>query len=246
MHCPKWGFEQEAGEECTRCGVIFARVPPSEHAPVAAIPQDEARPRNTGRPILLAMLLLALVFLFFHMHRTRELTYPPGVLIGSQPQQVVIKNPVPWKKGNRLIYPLARFNLQARVLGKESYRSDAGADISPYDLALGWGPMSDQKVLDRLEIVQGNRRFVIMPIDGVPPLPLGALMASSSNMHILPANPAVGKDIGSLRVGSLVELSGYLVGVRENGQWTWVSSLTRTDSGDGACEVFWVERVQAL
>lgn len=246
MQCPKCGFEQEAGVECARCGVIFAKVPPSELSPAVDIPSDEVRTKTTGQLILLVVLFLVLGFFLFRMHRTRELTYPPGVLINSQPQQVIVKNPVPWKKGNRLIYPLARFSLQARVLGRESYRSDGGADISPYDLALGWGPMSDQKILDRLEIVQGNRRFVIVPVEGAPPLPLGALLANSSNMHILPASPAVTKEIGSLRVGNLVELSGYLVGVRENGQWTWVSSLVRTDSGDGACEVFWVERVQVL
>ena len=27
--------------------------------------------------------------------------------------------------------------------------------------------------------------------------------------------------------------------------WKWASSLSRTDSGDGACEVIWVETVEA-
>jgi hypothetical protein len=75
---------------------------------------------------------------------------------------------------------------------------------------------------------------------------MNILMANSSNMHMLPANARIEKSLRSLRVGELVELSGYLVGVQENGQWTWVSSLSRLDTGDGACEIFWVERVELL
>ena len=38
-------------------------------------------------------------------------------------------------------------------------------------------------------------------------------------------------------------LRGQLV--RADGQdgWHWISSLTRTDTGDGSCEVVWVETV---
>lgn len=241
MECPKCGFEQKAGSECTRCGVIFAKVLP----PATPPPIPSARTGNaTGKLALLLALVLVLAFLIYHVRATRELTYPPGILVNTRPQQAIIKNPVPWKKAERLIFPLAKYNLKARVLGKERYRFDPGADISPIDLALGWGPMSDQKVLDQLEIVQGNRRFVVVPADCNPPLPLGVLMANSANVHILPASPGIERKIDSLRIGSLVELSGYLVGIRERGQWTWVSSLSRTDVGDGACEVFWVDRVE--
>jgi hypothetical protein len=65
-------------------------------------------------------------------------------------------------------------------------------------------------------------------------------------MRMLPANAAVQKTLGSLGIGELAELEGYLVGVRENGQWTRVSSLSRLDTGDEAREVFRVERVGIL
>ena len=38
---------------------------------------------------------------------------------------------------------LASFDIRARVIAVESYRFDRGAALSPVDLALGWGPMSN-------------------------------------------------------------------------------------------------------
>jgi hypothetical protein len=41
-----------------------------------------------------------------------------------------------------------------------------------------------------------------------------------------------------------VTASGYLVDIRGADGFTWSTSLSRTDTGDGACEVFWVERLE--
>ncbi|HEV3148526.1 MAG TPA: hypothetical protein VGZ24_07735, partial [Chthoniobacterales bacterium] len=50
----------------------------------------------------------------------------------------------------------------------------------------------------------------------------------------------------SLRTGSLVHLSGELVEATGPGIGTWRSSLSRTDTGNGACELMWVEKMSAL
>ncbi|MCE5334508.1 MAG: hypothetical protein LLG06_07935 [Desulfobacteraceae bacterium] len=247
--CPKCGFEQPGGTECARCGVIFAKVretvhaSPDEDGPTQSIWSQDAGTRRKFWTLVALLLLLAAVL--GHGLLTREIRYPPGILISSEPQQRIIKNPVAWRKEDRLVIPLARFSLQARVLSRETYRSEPIGDLSPIDLALGWGPMSDQAVLDRLEIAQGNRCFYVMP-QGPPPLPMEVLLANSSNMHMLPSNAEVSKSLDSLRVGELVEMRGFLVGIQENGQWTWVSSLKRNDTGNGACEIFWVEHVSKL
>jgi hypothetical protein len=136
--------------------------------------------------------------------------------------------------------PLAQFKLTARVLSKENYQIDPVADLSPIDLALGWGPMSDQRVLDTMSIAQASRRFGIFPKNGCT-IPMSVLLAHSSNMHMIPANGDIQDILDSVRTGELIELSGYLVGVQEGGRWIWFSSLSRTDWGDGACEIIWVE-----
>jgi hypothetical protein len=175
-----------------------------------------------------------------------DLRHPAGILVSSVPNQINLKDPRPWKKENRIFVPLARFSLRARVLSKERYRFDRTSDISPVDLVLGWGPMSDQGILDHLDIAQGSRRFVLAPLSPPPPLSLYMLMEYCANMHMIPADGETADLLKGVRAGEIIELAGYLVGIQEGGQWVWVSSLSRNDTGDGSCEIIWVEQVRVL
>ena len=59
-------------------------------------------------------------------------------------------------------------------------------------------------------------------------------------MHLIAADKAVAKQISRVRSGQVVKLKGYLVEARRADGFTWTSSLSRTDSGNGACELMWV------
>ncbi len=50
----------------------------------------------------------------------------------------------------------------------------------------------------------------------------------------------------SLRTGELIHLRGLFVEASGPGIGTRRSSLTRTDTGNGACELVWVEELHAL
>ena len=106
--------------------------------------------------------------------------------------------------------------------------------------------MSDQGILDTLDIVQGSRRYMVAPLTPTPPLPISVLMQHSSNMHMIPADDETEERLKNVRAGEIIRLKGYLVGIQEAGQWVWVSSLTRNDTGDGACELVWVQELQTL
>lgn len=81
------------------------------------------------------------------------------------------------------------------------------------------------------------------------PVPQKQAMMMVSNMHIIPANPQIAKQITQVKRGDLVRLKGDLVEVKDK-DLVWTSSLTPTDTGDGACEVFrvssiqWIEKVK--
>jgi hypothetical protein len=45
------------------------------------------------------------------------------------------------------------------VLSKARYRTGRECEISPVDFALGWGCMSNQAVIDKLDISQGGRWY---------------------------------------------------------------------------------------
>lgn len=143
-----------------------------------------------------------------------------------------------------MVQPLADFRIEARVLSRRRYRFDRPAKICPVDLALGWGPMSDDEVLSHLRISQSGRwffwRYQTLPI------PRREIEKSAANMHLIPASPQIARAIKSARTGDIVRFYGHLVEVRGEDGWTWRSSLTRTDTGGGSCEIVFVQGFQIM
>ena len=141
--------------------------------------------------------------------------------------------------GNASLKPLAGFSVEARVLGREDYRLGREADYSPTDLALGWGRMTDDAVLSRLQISQGGRWYRYSWHEA-PPIPVDEIVRSSANMHLIPADDVVAAALRRIERGQRVRIDGWLVEVDAGDGWRWRSSLTRDDSGGGACELVYV------
>lgn len=172
-----------------------------------------------------------------------EVTYPAGVLVKNEPQQKNIQKKS-WQKDDYKITALASFHLKARVLSKESYSFDRESDLSPIDLALGWKLMSDQAVLDKINISQSNRWYHWSTESY--PIPRKLIETESANMHIIPANKEIEDKLDKIIKGNVVEINGYLVFIESNDGWKWKSSLTRNDTGGGSCEVIWVEKLSIM
>jgi len=135
--------------------------------------------------------------------------------------------------------PLAGFSVAARVLGREDYRSDREADYAPLDLALGWGRMREDAVLSRLDMSQGGRWYRYR-WSGEAPLPPEEIVRSSANMHMVPASPEIADALAEIEAGDAVRIDGWLVQIEARDGWRWRSSLSREDTGAGACEVVYV------
>ena len=101
--------------------------------------------------------------------------------------------------------------------------------------------MSDQTVLDQIDISQGGR-FYRWRVKTYP-IPRQQIIEHSANMHMIPANDEVRNDLLAVRVGEIVHIEGYLVVATSEDGAIWKTSLTRKDSGDGACELVWVENI---
>jgi hypothetical protein len=104
--------------------------------------------------------------------------------------------------------------------------------------------MSDSKVLEGLNVYQSDR-FYYFEAKNQWPLPLENVGYYSANMHMIPPSAGVERALRGLKSGNLVRLRGYLVRADGPDGFTWTSSLTRTDAGDGACELVWVESLEA-
>jgi len=174
---------------------------------------------------------------------SRPVSHPPGVLAADDPVQGPLSSVPSLSRAGYEITPLQSFSLEARVLGTERYRFDRGAELAPVDLALGWGPMSDQSVLEHIEISQGGR-FYFWHVARFP-IPRRDIETHSANMHMIPATRDIERRLVAARPGQIVTLRGYLVNVQGKDGFTWQSSLTREDTGAGACELVWVEQFEA-
>ena len=188
-----------------------------------------------------ALVLIALWAL--HEFSTRQVTHSPGELAPDAPLQTDLSQPQPLlHMKDATLEPLAKFALTARVLSREDYQFDDGAVLSPTDLALGWGRMSDSAVLSHIDIHQGVR-FYTWSVREFP-IPRREIETNSANMHMIPANPEVASELKRVRVGDVVTLDGLLVEADRPGGWRWRSSLTRDDTGPGACELVYVENLE--
>ena len=167
-----------------------------------------------------------------------------GVLAAEDPQQAETSASAFPHKGFTL-QPRASYRITARLLSREPYRLGREAELSPLDFALGWGVMSNSSVLDALKISQSNRFFWLRWPDA-PPAPEGELMRHAANTHLIPADAGVARQLAKIRRGQVVQLQGLLVDARAADGWRWQTSLTREDSGAGACELFWVQSVSVV
>lgn len=69
-----------------------------------------------------------------------------------------------------------------------------------------------------------------------------------SNNHLLTSDPTIRKLIESVSIGDQIRLKGKLISYWPEGysELERRSSMTRSDTGNGACEVMWVEEAEIL
>lgn len=147
--------------------------------------------------------------------------------------------------GRFVLTPVAEYRISAVVVSRREYRSGWNAELSPVDLALAWGELTEPGNLRSVRFRQSNRWYFYRYQSGTFGGSFVAL--HSSNHHIIPTGENVARAVKSLRKGDSVTLEGYLVNVDgryRNGTVWWRSSLSRADTGDGACELMLVKRVQ--
>ncbi len=199
------------------------------------------------RLLLLALAAGAAWFYFTRTPAPVVLAAPPPVALQSAseataPVQRNVSPPATFEVNGYEVRTLQAFAIKARVLSVEHYRTGREADLSPIDIAFGWGRMADPAFYDQLSISQGGRWYR-WRYSGKPPLPVREIEASSANMHLIPASREVARALNAVDKGQIVSLRGYLVEARARDGWMWRSSLTREDTGNGSCELVFVQAV---
>jgi len=194
------------------------------------------------RHLLFAILAFVAVCQGYQHWRLRPLHPADGEIAPDDPVQTEVSGLAQTTIGRWKLVPRAHYDITARILSREDYHFDPISDLIPEDLALGWGPMSDNSILRGFDISQGARFYTWRPI-GTLPIARETVIEHSANTHVIPATALVRRELGALRVGQVVRLQGYLVdGNRDDGAYIR-TSMTRADTGAGACEVVLVDEV---
>jgi hypothetical protein len=194
----------------------------------------------------LVTILIVLSLLGWWQSQPATIKLSAGAKAPNIPLQTQLRNDDPFTFKGYQVSPLAGFNLEAKVLSKKRYRADRGAELAPFDLALGWGVMSDQSVVDSLSIRQTGRWYIFRTSNRSFPHTMNLISQSSANMHMVPSNDRIQNALNKIRVGSIAKFSGKLVSISHQDGFRWKSSLTRDDRGDGACELFYVESINVI
>lgn len=194
--------------------------------------------------VIFVVLLVASLYGAWQAWQERKFTAPDGILAADAPLQQNLEAPRRFEANGMSFNERAKYDLTVRLLRKERYRIDSAAAIAPYDLAVGWGPISDTRIIEQLDITQMGRFFYWRMRDPETfPLTVHDLVVNAAHIHAIPANAEVDAQLARLRRGQVMTLHGYLVDVRGPRGFAWNTSLTREDTGDGACEIMWIEAI---
>lgn len=192
---------------------------------------------------------VVVVFLFYQMaSRPRGSAAEMIVDAGKEPAQVMLpENAEPIEitdSGYHFqITPKAEYTISARVLSTERYRTGWQSHLSPVDLALGWNEMSDPNVDEWLSWSQSGRWYFYR-WSGDSPYQGDRIRDQSANVHIIPSNKNLERAVLSIDRNDMIALEGLLVNVdgkKDSSTYWWNTSLSRTDSGDGSCELLYVQ-----
>ena len=148
--------------------------------------------------------------------------------------------------GSFTLTPKAKYKISGRVVSRESYSEGWESDISPVDIAIVWGKLAEPHYDKYISYSQSGRWYFFKTKTECP-LDTTYVTTHSANNHIVPVNENVGRAVKLVKKKDAVVLEGYLVNIQGSYKGrgvAWNTSLSRTDTGNGSCELFYVTRVR--
>ncbi|MDA3846700.1 MAG: hypothetical protein PF505_09195 [Vallitaleaceae bacterium] len=136
----------------------------------------------------------------------------------------------------------ASYSALCGVKGVKKYTSDGASVLSPRDFVLTWGDLNAADVDDEISYSQSNRWYYYR-YTGDSYVSSDYIGEHSANTHVIPENVVIERRLKKVGKNDLILIEGYLAVVHfDNGDWS--SSDTRTDKGNGACEILYVTNIE--
>jgi hypothetical protein len=213
--------------------------------------------RVIERCLAVAFLLWSCVAIYLSV---RQIPLPDASLIdetikASEPVQQASDRPVfttVIKGYTYTLTPRAVYDISGLVVSQ--HRGDALVNIGHKadpgnikDVCVVWGEAITNSAYQKMRYVSGEFTCSFTWSGGLtPPFSLEKI----SNNHLIPADPAVARRIRAIRIGDQVRMKGLLVDytVTDKGReiFTRRTSLTRSDTGNGACEILYVTEISVV
>lgn len=197
----------------------------------------------------LLIVLIAIILLLFVRQLTLDQVVYPDEIDAPLQSDLKVADEIrhTGKEGEVLLFPKAEYTLKGVVKSKKKY-SDYPSQISSYDLALAWGELNDEEIEDFITYSQSGRWYYYRYKSGTP-VSGDYIAEHSANVHIIHKNEEILDQLNNIKEGDFILLKGYLVDVdftEIQSDSLWKTSLTRSDTGDGACEILYVESVTII
>ena len=148
------------------------------------------------------------------------------------------------EEGTFSVHPKAKYKIAGKIVSLTYYNYGSEAIISPIDLCLVWGTLTQTDALNSITYTDGYRSCRYTIINNQQFYNNGYTTSHISNNHIIPANDNIKKALEEIHENDDVYLEGYLVDIEallKNDQvWKWNTSLIRTDTG---CEIIYVKKM---
>lgn len=254
--CPKCGtYNSEARTKCVECGENTISQDKIVSGEEISLPE-----RRFLSPVkIVKIILLVSIFLFSisYMQKNKlpekkeilSVLYQPPVQIETQEPKFTMKK----GKITYTITPLYSYELQGLVVSHHDSRAwwdiyhRAWQDyLNTKDLLLIWGDNIDSEVYQYMKFSNtsffGYARF---KSNANPELWSKFKNECFSNNHLLPGSEMVKKRIEETQPGDQIYIKGYLAGYEGPGVKR-SSSITRNDTGGGACETIFVKEYKII
>jgi len=261
MICPKCRYQRKSSEvvpdwQCPSCGVAYAKININLSSSIQC--QTTRIKNQYGKVPLVQRLLSISILLSFFLYvfsLWQESSLPDTSSMLKSSFRDPIQNNITERsfsfsyRGERYdIEPVAKYELWGLVVTKNNINSwadimhtDASVDIK--DVCVIWGEnvaSSDYK----------NVKFSSSDFTCYFQYPYQTVFDHDkiSNNHLLSDDAVVRHAIRKVKIGDQIHIKGMLVNYspRSNPNWVRRTSTVRTDSGNGACEVFFVKEFEVL
>ncbi len=150
----------------------------------------------------------------------------------------------------------AYYDISAVVTSVHDYFGfDLYSTYVPRDVCLVWGSLKDSLNNPDISYRQHTRQCAIAwqnnVIEEADDAYRGIFRTKvshiqMSNNHLIPSTKEIRNQIFGLKRGDRVRIVGYLVNIYSQYEGNLFSSTSRTDNGNGACEIIYVTKIEKL